>query len=263
MSIRYGQICPVSKAAEMLGERWTLLIIRELVLGTTRFNDFQRALSQISPTLLTKRLNQLEEAGLLIRKTIPNQQRIEYHPTAASKELKPIILGLGEWGMRWARGQMNDEELDVEMLMYDLQRRIDAEQMPGGRTVIKFLFSTLPKFTHWWIVIEPDGTRILCVHNPRLPVDIELITDLRTMSHVWAGDMDIRMAKEAGRLELKGNPNLIRTITSWLRPGTFAHVRPQSGPISIKQSRARIRKAGMHEKKKKFGDRSEEIYVKM
>ena len=92
MSIRYGQICPVSKAAELLGERWTLLIIRELVLGTTRFNDFQRALSQISPTLLTKRLNQLQEAGLVMRKTMPDQRRIEYHPTAASKELKPIIL---------------------------------------------------------------------------------------------------------------------------------------------------------------------------
>jgi len=100
MSIRYGQICPVSKAAELLGERWTLLIIRELVLGTTRLNDFQRALSQISPTLLTKRLNQLEEAGLVVRKAMPNQRRIEYHPTAASKELKQIILGLGEWGMR-------------------------------------------------------------------------------------------------------------------------------------------------------------------
>ncbi|PYJ60955.1 MAG: hypothetical protein DME74_09650 [Verrucomicrobia bacterium] len=92
MSIRYGQICPVSKAAELLGECWTLLIIRELVLGTARFNDFQRAPSQISPTLLTKRLNQLQEAGLVMRKTMPDQQRIEYHPTAASKELKPIIL---------------------------------------------------------------------------------------------------------------------------------------------------------------------------
>jgi DNA-binding HxlR family transcriptional regulator len=241
MSIRYGQICPVSKAAELLGERWTLLIIRELVLGTTRFNDFQRALSQISPTLLSKRLNQLEEAGLLVRKTMPGQQRIEYYPTAASKELKPIILGLGEWGMRWARGQMNDDELDMEMLMYDLQRRIDADQLPGGRTVIKFLFRALPKFGHWWIVIEPNGTRMLCLHNPRVPIDIELITDLRTMSHIWAGDMDIRMAKDTTRLELKGNPTLIRTISSWLRPGRFAHIRPQSGAISIKQSSERIR----------------------
>ena len=238
MSKRYGQICPVSKAAELLGERWTLLIIRELVLGTTRFNDFQRALSQISPTLLIKRLNQLEEAGLLIRKTMPDQRRAEYHPTAAGKELKSIILGLGEWGMRWARGQMNDDELDVEMLMYDLQRRIDTTQLPGGRTVIKVSFHKLPKFAHWWIVIEADGSRVLCVHNPRVPVDIELITDLRTMSHVWAGDMDLRMAKNMGRLQLKGDSNLIRTISTWLRPGTFAHIRPQSGAINIKQARA-------------------------
>jgi len=128
---------------------------------------------------------------------------------------------------------MNDDELDVEMLMYDLQRRIDANQLPGGRTVVKFSFPGLPKFAHWWIVIEPDGSRILCVHNPRLPVDIELTSDLRTMSHVWAGDMDIRMAKDARRLQLKGSPILSRTISSWLRPGTFAHIRPQSTPIAI------------------------------
>src|ERR1044072_6660977 len=123
MSLRYGQICPVSKAAESLGERWTLLIIRELVLGTTRFNDFQRALSQISPTLMTERLNQLQDAGLLVAKRRPGQRRTEYYPTAAGNQLKATILGLGEWGMSWARGQMNDDELDLEMLMYDLQRR--------------------------------------------------------------------------------------------------------------------------------------------
>ena len=262
MSIRYGQICPVSKAAELLGERWTLLIIRELVLGTTRFNDFQRALSQISPTLLTKRLNQLEEAGLLVRKTMPGQKRIEYYPTAASKELKPIILGLGEWGMRLARGQMNDDELDVEMLVYDLQRRIDASQLPGGRTVIKFLFRALPKFGHWWIVIEADGTRVLCVHNPRVPVDIELITDLRTMSHVWAGDVDIRMAKDMGRLQLKGDSNLMRTISSWLRPGTFAHIRPESGPVSIKHSRGPVVKTAVQQTKKQLFDKGAELYAK-
>jgi hypothetical protein len=120
---------------------------------------------------------------------MPNQRRIEYHPTAASKELKPIVFGLGEWGMRWARGQMNDDEVDVEMLMYDLQRRIDAIQLPSGRRVTKFSFCALPKFANWWIGIEPDATRVLCLHNPRVPVDIELISDLPTVSHLWAGDM--------------------------------------------------------------------------
>jgi len=242
MSIRYGQVCPVAKTAEVLGERWTLLIIRELVLGTTRFNDFQRALSQISPTLLTRRLKQLQEAGLVVRKTMPDQRRSEYHPTAAAKELEPIILNLGQWGMRWARGQMNDDELDVEMLMYDLQRRIDATQLPGGRVVIKFSFRGLPKFGHWWIVIDPDGTRILCLHNPRLPVDLELLTDLRTMTQIWTGDIDIRMAKETSQLQLKGDPLLIRTISAWLRPGMFSHIRPETGPISLEPAGVRLRK---------------------
>ena len=113
-----SQFCPIAKAAEVIGERWTLLILRELLLGTTRFNDFQRALSQISPTLLTKRLNQLNEDGLLIKKQ-PEPRKTEYHPTAATRELAPVIMGLGEWGMKWARGQMTDEEMDVELLMLE------------------------------------------------------------------------------------------------------------------------------------------------
>jgi len=235
MSTRYGQFCPVSKAAEVLGERWTILIIRELLLGTTRFNDFQRALSQISPTLLTKRLNQLQECGLVVRKTVPDQRRIEYQPMPAAKELKPIIFGLGKWGMKWARGQMNDDELDVELLMYDLHRRIDATQLPGGRTVIKFLFRGLPKFGHWWIVLE-NGARELCVDNPGKEIDVHLTTDLRTMAHIWAGDMEIRAAKKTGQLQLTGNPVLIRTVSAWLRPGLFAHVRPHAETLNPERS---------------------------
>lgn len=235
MSIRYGQFCPVSKAAEVLGERWTILIIRELLLGTTRFRDFQRALSQISPTLLTKRLNQLQECGLVVRKTTPGQRRTEYQPMPAAKELKPIIFGLGKWGMRWARGQMNDDELDVELLMYDLHRRIDAAQLPGGRTVIKFLFRGLPKFGHWWIVLE-NGARELCVDNPGKETDVHLTTDLRTMARIWAGDIEIRAATKTGQVQLTGDPMLIRTVSDWLRPGLFANVRPHTQGLNSERS---------------------------
>lgn len=226
MSARYGQMCPISKAAEILGERWTIHIVRELILGTTRFSDFQRTLSKISPTLLTRRLQQLEEAGLVMRRKVPGQRRTEYQPTAATKELEPVILGLGEWGMKWARGQMSDDELDVELLMYDLHRRIDASQLPGGRTVIKFHFPRLPKFAHWWIVLEGDGTRELCIHNPRREIDVEVVTDLRTMTEIWTGDVEIRHAKESGKLQLKGKAPLVRSFAAWLRPGLFSHVRP-------------------------------------
>ena len=255
MSIRYGQFCPVSKAAEVLGERWTILIIRELLLGTTRFKDFQRALSQISPTLLTKRLNQLQECGLIVRKTAPGQRRTEYQPMPAAKELKPIIFGLGKWGMRWARGQMNDDELDVELLMYDLHRRIDATQLPGGRTVIKFVFRGLPKFGQWWIVLE-NGTRELCVENPGKEIDVHLTTDLRTMTRIWAGDLDIRMAKKTDQVQLSGDLVLIRTISNWLLPGLFAHVRPHVETLSSEYSGRTSASLPARSRKRSSGNRA-------
>jgi DNA-binding HxlR family transcriptional regulator len=225
MSIKYGQFCPVSKAAEMLGERWTILIIRELLLGTTRFNDFQRALSQISPSLLTKRLNQLQDCELVVRKTSPDQKRIDYYLTPAGKELEPLVAAMGEWGMRWARGQMTDDELDVELLMYDLRRRIDGTKLPGGQTVLHFSFTGLEKFPHWWIVVD-SGEKELCVSHPGKPTDLTITTSLRTLTEIWAGDTEIRQAKQEGRLRLEGSPLLARSIGEWLQIGAFAHIRP-------------------------------------
>lgn len=228
MSIAYGQFCPISKAAEVLGERWTILIVRELLLGTTRFNDFQRALSQISPSLLTKRLNQLQDYGLVVKKDIPAQRRTEYHLTAAGKELKPVVLCLGEWGSRWARGQMEDDDLDVELLMIDFKRRLDSDALPGGQVVIRFTFEGLAVYPHWWIVLDGNGGRELCVDNPGKPVDVSLVSNLRTMTEIWAGDTTIRDAKAAGTLRVSGNPLLVRTLPSWLGIGIFASVRPAS-----------------------------------
>jgi DNA-binding HxlR family transcriptional regulator len=233
MSIRYGQFCPVSKAAEVLGERWTILIIRELLLGTTRFNDFQRAMSQISPTLLAKRLGELEDAGLLIRKKPPGQRRTEYYPTAAARELSPVISGLGEWGMKWARGRMSDDELDVEMLMHDVSRRIDEKQLPGGRNVIQFVFAGLNKFDQWWIVLEESGKRELCLESPGKDVDVQIRSNLRTMAEIWTGDTEVRAAIKDGKLQLSGNPVIVRTLPLWLRTGMFAHIRPH--PDSLRR----------------------------
>jgi DNA-binding HxlR family transcriptional regulator len=233
MSIRYGQFCPIAKAAEVLGERWTILIIRELLLGTTRFSDLQRALSQISPTLLTRRLNQLQESGLVIRKKLPEQKRTEYLLSPAGQQLMPVMAGLGEWGMKWARGQMTDDELDVELLMHDLSRRLDASQIPSARAVIHFVFTGLAKFPEWWIVLKENGERDLCVQDPGHGVDIQLSSDVRTIIEIWAGDTEIRDAKKDGRLQLTGDPLLIQTLPSWLRIGLFAGVRPQPDGLKV------------------------------
>lgn len=233
MSLHYGQFCPISKAAEVLGERWTILIVRELLLGTSRYSDFQRALSRISPTLLTKRLNQLVDYGLVVRRTAPGRPHPEYELTAAGRELRPVVLGLGRWGAKWARGQMREDELDVQLLMYDCCRRIDRDRLPAGRTVVGFVFSHLPKFAHWWIIIGADGKRELCVHHPGTEVDVLIRTDVRTMVEIWAGDTAVSTATREGRLLLSGHPVLLRTLPLWMRPGILAHIRPHPQPLRV------------------------------
>jgi DNA-binding HxlR family transcriptional regulator len=224
MSLKYGQFCPIAKAAEVVGERWTLLILRELLLGTTRFNDFQRALSQISPTLLTKRLNQLHEDGLLIKKE-PEPRKTEYYPTAATRELAPVIMGLGEWGMKWARGKMTDEEMDVELLMYDFKRLIDRKNLPSGKIVLKFHFPDLDEFSLWWIVIDTDDSRELCLRNPGHDVDLSITGNVRSLVEVWTGDFTISKVVKEGRVRLAGNSVLIKTISTWFPKGLLAGIK--------------------------------------
>ncbi len=225
MSTKYGQFCPVAKAMEILGERWTLLIVRELLLGNTRFSDLQRALSQISPSLLTKRLNELVDHELVIKRRLTEQRRTEYHLTASGKELMPIVVSMGEWGMRWARGRMDDDELDVELLMFDLQRRLDDSALPGGRNVLHFAFNGLKNFANWWIVVD-CGEKKLCIDSPKGEVDLTLVTDVRTLTEIWAGDTNVSDAKRDGRLLLKGSSILQRSISSWLRGSIFSGIRP-------------------------------------
>jgi DNA-binding HxlR family transcriptional regulator len=233
MSFRYQQFCPLAKAAEVLGERWTILIVHELLLGTRRYRDFQRALCRLSPSLLTKRLAQLVDFGLVTRTTPPGQPHAEYELSPAGRELRPIVRGLGRWGMKWARGQMRDDELDVHLLMYDYTRMIDRRHLPAGRTVLAFVFAGLPKFAHWWIVIDGPKLRELCVHNPGGTPDLLFRTDVRTLTEIWAGDTEIAAARKSGRLQLTGDARLIRSLPRWFRTCSMAHIRPAAQPLRV------------------------------
>ena len=221
----YGQFCPVAKASEILGERWTILVLRELLLGTTRFNDFQRALSRMSPTLLSKRLKALEERGLIVRKRSPGQERHEYQLTASGRELAPVIEHLAVWGMRWARGRMTDDELDVEFLMRDLQRRLQTDHLPNGETVLCFTFDKLDEHKTWWLV-ACNGEVDLCTENPGKDVDLYINTNVRTLAEVWNGDVDAKRALRDKRIRTHGNRRLARTLPDWLGISLYAHVRP-------------------------------------
>jgi DNA-binding HxlR family transcriptional regulator len=221
----YGQFCPVAKATEVIGEKWTLLILRELLLGTCRFNDFQRAIARISPTLLTKRLKQLEERGIIVRKKVSGQKGYEYRLTAAGKELSPLIEHLAVWGMRWARGQLTDDELDVEFLMWDVRRRLVTDSLPGGETVLCFIFEELAKYKTWWIVVYDDDVD-LCTQDPGKEVDLYIKTTVRTMVEVWEGDLDLAGAIRDERITTHGVRQLARTMPDWFGLCSYADIRP-------------------------------------
>jgi DNA-binding HxlR family transcriptional regulator len=210
----YGQFCPVAKATEVIGEKWTVLVLRELLLGTTRFNDFQRAISRMSPTLLAKRLRHLEKCGIVIRKKLSGRKGFEYRLTAAGKELAPVVEVLAVWGMRWARGQLTDDELDVEFLMRDLQRRLQTEHLPDGETVICLMFDELTKHKSWWLVADGDVVD-LCSEDPGKEVDLYINSRVRTIVEVWEGDLDMRAALRDGSIEANGPRHLIRTMPDW------------------------------------------------
>ena len=190
--MEYGQFCPIAKSSEVLGEKWTILIIRELLMGCTRFNELQRGLGLISPTLLTKRLVMLEERGLVYRRRISGQRGFEYHPTESYKELLPILLSLGEWGME---------------------------------TVIRFQFSDLTDVPNWWIVVS-DGLVDVCTSDPGQDVDIYFNTTVRTMTELWMGQISYRNAINAEDLVVSGPRALTRNIPDWMKNSIFADMPP-------------------------------------
>ena len=210
----YGQFCPVAKASEVIGERWTVLVLRELLLGTTRFNDFQRAISRMSPTLLAKRLRHLEDCGIVIRKKLSGRKGYEYRLTAAGKELGPLIEILSVWGMRWARSQLTDDELDVEFLMSELQRRLRTEHLPDGETVICLTFDELKMHKTWWLLVDGDVIDV-CTEDPDKDVDLYLNSSVRAMVEVWQGEVETRTALRNGTIEAHGPSHLIRTMPDW------------------------------------------------
>ena len=222
----YNQFCPVAMAAEVLCTRWTFIVLRELVVGSTRFNEIRRGVPRMSPALLSKRLKELEAAGIVTRLKIPDEPGVfEYRLTEAGKELKPIIEAVGVWGQKWVTTAATLKSLDPDLLMWDIRRNINAEPLPPRRTTIQFIFNDLPKAErNYWLIVEPGQPVDLCTVDPGFDVDLYLSTDLRTMTEIWMGYTTVARAKDDGRLTLTGNRQIEANLTAWLKLSSFAKV---------------------------------------
>lgn len=225
--MEYGQFCPISKAMEIIGERWTLLVLRELHMGASRFSELQRGLPLMSPTILTKRLNELADAEIILRKKIPGQRGYEYFLTQAGKETLPLMLAIGGWGMRWARGDLRDTDIDVGLLMLYLQRSIKTEFFPGDKSIIQFKFNDLDKLNNWWLIVKGCDVDI-CLEDPGQEVDVYLTTDLKTMVQCWMGDKSYKAAITEKAMKVVGPSVLTRNIREWIADSIFAELPPAS-----------------------------------
>jgi DNA-binding HxlR family transcriptional regulator len=221
MGSSYHQFCPVAKAMELLDERWTLLIVRELVTGSQHFNELRRGVPRMSPTLLSKRLHQLVLAGVVDRRADGNDVR--YVLTPAGQELRPVVEALGIWGTRWI-GQLGDEDLDPKLLLWDMHRNIDHRAVPDGRMVVQFRFSDVPASARlWWLVITSDDADV-CDVDPGFPVAVTVTANLRRMVEVWRGDLGWSDALRSSAVEVQGPEALRRALPGWFTLSAFASV---------------------------------------
>ncbi len=211
----YGQYCPLALAAELLCERWTLLVVSRLIDGCTRFNDIHRGVPRISATLLTKRLAELEHAGLIVREPLETGRGYEYMLTEAGQELEPIIMDLAVWGQRWSRDMVTDD-LDPAFLAWSMHTRMNTEAMPEGRTVIEFEFSGIDRgFARFWL-IKTESNVEMCLKHPGFEVDVKVMSDIRRFVEAWRGFRSMRDEIAKGVIRLEGPTRLKRAFPDWL-----------------------------------------------
>ena len=221
MGVPYRQFCPVAKAMELLDERWTMLIVRELICGSQRFNEIRRGVPRISPTLLAKRLHQLDRAGIVSRDS--TESDVRYRLTEAGQELQAVVEALGSWGIRWV-GELGEADLDPKLLLWDMHRNVDWGAVPAGRTVVKFVFPDVPAHLRtWWLVLTADDADV-CDADPEYPVEVTVTAPLALMTRIWRGDLEWSTALRAGRLTLEGPTASCRALPTWFTLSTFAAV---------------------------------------
>ncbi|HSD01018.1 MAG TPA: helix-turn-helix domain-containing protein [Gaiellales bacterium] len=226
MGARYGQFCPIAQAAEVLTDRWTLLVVRELLSGSTRFNELQRGVPLMSSSLLSKRLRELERSGIITRRRLPADRGHEYLITPAGEALGPLLFSLGAWSQQWLQREVSDADADPALLMWDMQRNLRLDRLPQDRLVSLFRFRDAPdKKRAWWLVAERTSTD-LCLSDPGFGVDLHVDAEARAMAEVWIGKLALGAAMRSRRVHVRGPKHLVRSLPDWLGLNVFAYPDP-------------------------------------
>ncbi len=221
----YGQFCPIARAAELFCERWTALILRDLTMGATRFSELRRGVPLASPTILSRRLKELEAEGVIERRR--DGGTWTYHLTPAGAEFAPVVEALGVWGQRWARRELRDDEVNLPVLPWALEKHVRPEAFEGRRCVVHLTLTDQGSGRRDWWFVTTDGCTELCYDEPGFEVDLYLTTTLSTLIHIERGDLPLATALARGALEAHGAAWARSALPRWLVPGPFAHVASQ------------------------------------
>ena len=221
----YGQFCPLAKASEIVAERWTPLVLRELYCGSHRFNELRRGLPLMSPSLLSQRLRELVAGGLVEKVEAESGSGSEYWLTLAGEELRPVIESLGVWGARWVQKEVKKNDLDPGLLMWDVRRRADATLVPPDEQItVEFDLSGVPvKKGRYWLVFR-GGEVDLCMKDPGHEIDLQVSAHLRVLTEIWTGHRDLDSALRSGDLDLDGARVHVRLFPKWFVRSMFADV---------------------------------------
>jgi DNA-binding HxlR family transcriptional regulator len=223
----YNQFCPVAKAAQVFCERWTALILRDLAMGSTRFSQLQRGVPLVSPTLLARRLRELEAEGIVVRRRSSTGRNSSYHLTKSGREFVPIVKALGVWGQRWTRRTLHEDEMNVMLLLWELEQFAHPESFGDKKTIIEFEFSDQPKHKQRWWFLNENGRCELCIEPPDRDAQVYVGTSLADMIRIWRGDLSIAAALATGRMTLHGSVSMRKAFKAWLGVCPLAHVKSQ------------------------------------
>jgi len=226
MAESYGQFCPVAQAAEVLTERWTLLVLRELLMGSTRFNELQRGVPRMSSSLLSKRLREMERSGLITREPLQGERGHAYRLAPAGEALGPLVISLGNWSREWLKREISEEEADPALLMWDVRRSLQLDRLPTERVVTFFRYRDAEEGKRaWWLVAKPSGAD-LCFTDPGFSIDLQVDAEAQAMAEVWLGRLELGAAMRAKRVRLSGPEHLVRSFPDWLGFSSFAFPDP-------------------------------------
>lgn len=222
----YEEFCPISKTASILGEKWTVQIVREMHFGVTRFSEFMKFMPRISPSLLNSRLKSLEKNGVIYRRKIREQRGYEYLLTPSGKAMLPIILEMGKWGVSYIYDSLSDNEMNAERLIRDISMTIDPSELPSGDTVVRWKFIDLEDASYWYIKIHDEKAEV-CDGAPEIEVDVYFTCSLRIFTEIWMGSRSLQESIDNDDLEVIGDTVYMRNLTKWLGLNVYAKYNPK------------------------------------